>query len=165
MPVPDGKDLRKATLCILVSDGRILLAMKKRGFGIGKWNGVGGKQEAGEDVKTTAVRETKEEIGVVPISMRKVAVLNFYFPESPKDKDWNQQVHIFLVDGWDGTPKETEEMNPEWFALDKIPYESMWDDDRHWLPKVLEGKSIEGDFIFDRDQKLADFKMKEVARL
>jgi 8-oxo-dGTP pyrophosphatase MutT (NUDIX family) len=165
MPVPNGERLRKATLCILVSDGRILLAMKKRGFGTGKWNGAGGKQEAGEDVKTTAVRETVEEIGVVPTSMRKVAVLNFYFPESPKDKDWNQQVHIFLVDGWEGTPKETEEMNPKWFELGKIPYESMWDDDRHWLPKVLEGKNLKGDFIFDKDQKLAGFKIKEVARL
>jgi 8-oxo-dGTP pyrophosphatase MutT (NUDIX family) len=159
--MPDN-GLRKATLCLLVRNGRILLAMKKRGFGIGKWNGIGGKQEAGEDIRTAALRETKEEIGVVPTSMRKVAVLDFYFKENP---DWDQQVHVFLVDGWDGTPKETEEMNPEWFDLGKIPYGSMWDDDRHWLPKVLEGKSVKGDFFFGKNQKLADFKMEEVAVL
>jgi 8-oxo-dGTP pyrophosphatase MutT (NUDIX family) len=160
-----GRNLRKSTLCILVRDNKILLAMKKRGFGCGKWNGVGGKQEQGEDVKAAAVREAEEEIGVTPTSMRKAAVLNFYFPEDLKDKDWNQQVHVFLVDGWEGTPKETEEMDPKWFDLGEIPYGSMWDDDIHWLPKVLEGKRVEGDFFFDKDQKLSSFEMREVSRL
>ena len=35
--------MKQATLCLLVKDNEILLAMKKRGFGVGKWNGVGGK--------------------------------------------------------------------------------------------------------------------------
>lgn len=133
--------------------------MKKRGFGAGKWNGAGGKQEEGETMEETAVRETTEEMLVVPTSMRKAAVLNFHFPEE------NILTHVFLVDEWKGTPKETEEMNPRWFEIGKIPYSSMWEDDIHWLPKILEGKSIEGDFVFDKSQKLTDFKIKEVARL
>lgn len=35
----------KVTLLFLRKDGRILLAMKKRQFGTGKWNGVKGKVE------------------------------------------------------------------------------------------------------------------------
>ena len=49
--------LREATLLFLVKNGQVLLAMKKRGFGAGRWNGVGGKVHAGESVAETAVRE------------------------------------------------------------------------------------------------------------
>ena len=56
--------MKTTTLCFLVKEGEVLLAMKKRGFGVGKWNGVGGKVKEGEDVFLSAVREIKEEIGV-----------------------------------------------------------------------------------------------------
>jgi hypothetical protein len=36
---------KQATLLFLIKDQKILLAMKKRGFGKGRWNGVGGKPE------------------------------------------------------------------------------------------------------------------------
>lgn len=35
----------ETTLCLLKRNDEILLAMKKRGFGTGKYNGVGGKIE------------------------------------------------------------------------------------------------------------------------
>lgn len=35
----------ETTLCLLKKENSILLAMKKRGFGAGKYNGVGGKIE------------------------------------------------------------------------------------------------------------------------
>ena len=40
------KKLRQATICLLRKNDEVLLAMKKRGFGVGKWNGVGGKVKA-----------------------------------------------------------------------------------------------------------------------
>ena len=52
----DG-DLRKCSLLFLRNGEKILLAMKKKGFGEGKYNGVGGKQEKGEDIEQTAIRE------------------------------------------------------------------------------------------------------------
>ena len=54
--------LREATIVLLLRNDEVLLAMKKRGFGEGKWNGVGGKPNAGESIEEVAVRETKEEI-------------------------------------------------------------------------------------------------------
>ena len=71
--------LRQTTLCFLTKDKKVLLAMKKRGFGNGRWNGVGGKLNAGETIRQAAIREAKEEIGVTVWQMEKVAVLDFYF--------------------------------------------------------------------------------------
>ena len=43
----------------------ILLGMKKRGFGTGKWNGFGGKIENGESAEQGAIRELEEESSLV----------------------------------------------------------------------------------------------------
>lgn len=138
----------QATLCILIKDKEILLAMKKRGFGQGKWNGVGGKldfEKGDKNIIDTAVRETKEEIGVEIKNPEKVAVLNFYFPYK---KEWNQDVHIFLIKEWQGEPSESEEMSPKWFRIDKVPFAEMWDDDKFWLPHILGGRKMKANFVF-----------------
>jgi 8-oxo-dGTP pyrophosphatase MutT (NUDIX family) len=55
--------MKQTTNCFFLNDrGEVLLAMKKRGFGAGKWNGVGGKVQEGEDIVVAALREIKEEI-------------------------------------------------------------------------------------------------------
>lgn len=153
--------LKQATLCLLVKEGQILLAMKKRGFGAGRWNGVGGKPNEGESIEEAAIREAQEEIGITPKSLKRAARLSFLFPQNPPDQNWDQQVHVFLVDEWQGEPAESEEMNPKWFSINEIPYESMWPDDIYWLPKVLAGTTVLGKFIFDPLQKLLEFKVAE----
>jgi len=153
--------LRRATLCFLLKDNMVLLAMKKRGFAAGKWNGAGGKPKDGDkSIMATAKRETLEETMVMPKKLKRVAVLNFYFEIK---SDWNQQVHVFTTNSWNGTPKETEEMAPKWFDIKKIPYEQMWDDDILWLPKVLNGKIVEGNFLFDENQKMLEHDVREIA--
>ena len=151
--------LRQATLIFLLKDGQILLAMKKRGFGADKWNGVGGKRRDGEKIEETAKREANEEIGVSVGYLKEVAILNFYFLEKT---DWNQQVVVYLSDNWIGEPKESEEMAPRWFDLDEIPYIDMWDDDIFWLPKVLNGSRVEADFLFDENQKMIEKDVTEI---
>lgn len=44
------------TLVLVVQPGRVLLGMKKRGFGAGKWNGFGGKVQPGETIEQAARR-------------------------------------------------------------------------------------------------------------
>ncbi|MCX6704485.1 MAG: 8-oxo-dGTP diphosphatase [Candidatus Woesebacteria bacterium] len=153
--------LKQATLCFLINNKQILLAMKKRGFAAGKWNGAGGKPKDGDkSIMATAKRETFEEVAVIPKKLKRVAVLNFYFEVQ---SDWNQQVHVFLTSEWNGTPTETEEMSPKWFDLNEIPYDRMWDDDILWLPKVLNGKIVEGNFLFDENQKMLEHDVREIA--
>lgn len=155
-----SETLRQATLCFLLEENKILLAMKKRGFAAGKWNGSGGKPKPEDkNIEATAKREMSEETMVTPRKLKKVAVLNFYFSNK---NDWNQQVIVFLTHNWSGTPTETEEMAPKWFDIHEIPYGQMWEDDPLWLPKVLDGKIVEGNFLFDENQKMLEHEVKEV---
>ena len=140
--------LRNATLVFLIkkSEGKmtdICLAMKKRGFGAGRWNGVGGKVEPNETTEDAVRRETAEEIGVSLKNLDKVAELSFYFPHNPS---WDQMVHVYFSDSWENEPAESEEMNPCWFKISNIPFDKMWPDDTFWLPKVLEGKLLNATF-------------------
>ncbi len=138
--------MKQATLCILVKDSRILLGFKKVRFGAGRYNGFGGKVGPSETIEQAAARELQEELGVIAKDIRKVGQMDFYFP--PENESWNQTVHLYLVKNWEGEPRESEEMRPEWFSLDSIPYNRMWADDKYWLPQVLEGKYVEGKFVF-----------------
>lgn len=52
------------TLTIIHLHPKILLGMKKRGFGAGRWNGFGGKVLSGETIEETAKREIREEAGI-----------------------------------------------------------------------------------------------------
>jgi len=85
--------MRKASLCIIIKEDKILLAKKKRGFGIGKWNGPCGKfKDEDKEIRNTAIRETEEEIGIKIKNPEEVGVLNFRFPHK---EAWNQDVHVF----------------------------------------------------------------------
>lgn len=152
--------MKKVTLCFLKRGDEILLAMKKRGFGVGKYNGIGGKVEPNETIEDAMKRETMEEIGVEIADFEKVAVIQFYFPLVPTDQNWNQEGHIFIVNKWEGEPKETEEMAPRWFKISDIPYKQMWTDDIYWLDRVLKGEKITAEFTFGENESVTDYKIK-----
>ena len=138
----------------------VLLGFKKRGFGIGKWNGVGGKMDFNKGDKNiidAAIRETKEEIGVLTLNPDKVGVLRFRFTYKP---EWDQDVHLFLAKEWQGEPTESVEMMPKWFSFNEIPYENMWPDDKHWLPHILGGKKLKADFLFGEGYKILNYNIE-----
>lgn len=150
----------ETTLCLLKRDDKILLAMKKRGLGEGKYNGVGGKIENGETPESAMIRETKEEINVIPTKYEKVALVEF--DEYYKGNKQNLIFHMYMVYDWVGEPFESEEMNPKWFGINDIPYDKMFPADKYWLPLVLDGKKVRAYFNFDEDWNLLS---KEIADL
>ena len=150
--------MRDATLVFLVRGKpptELLLGMKNRGFGSGKYNGFGGKVESGETIEHAAARELKEECGVAVAveELTRAARLGFFFPAQP---DWNQVVHVFLARRWMGDPVASPEMTPAWFGVQTLPYEKMWVDDPYWLPLVLQGEYIEATFTVTDDHETID---------
>ncbi len=153
---------KQSTLIFLRKADQILLAMKKRDFGKGKYNGAGGKINPGETIEEALVRECVEEIGVTPLKYHKVAENEFSWPDE-KGREAGFFTHVYLCDTWQGEPQETEEMAPEWFGIKDIPYDKMWQDDIFWLPKVLNGKKVKCSFTFDKDYVMTAHQVKVVS--
>lgn len=141
--------MKIVTILFLRQDDRLLLAMKKRGFGAGKWNGVGGKAEPHETPKAAAIRECQEEIGVTPIDPKLVGTIQFY---EKSDPSFGHHAYIYVATSWKGKPTETEEMRPKWFPLSDIPFDTMWSDDRQWVPLMLKNKHFKATFVLDGDR-------------
>lgn len=140
--------MRPTTLCFPVNDkGEILLGRKKRGFGVAKWNGFGGKIEGHETFRQCAVRELFEETGLVAKEedLELVAFLEFEFTSSP---ELNHIGYVYFLRTYEGMPKESEEMEPKWFSVDQFPYDQMWKGDRTWIPEILSGRIIKGKIVF-----------------
>lgn len=140
------KPTETAVLCYIFKDGQVLLIHKKRGLGRGKINAPGGRIEEGETPVQTAVRELQEEVGITPLSPFEVAHLSFVFTNG-----YSLKGHVFFARDFEGTVIETDEAVPFWTPVGDIPYDRMWEDDRLWLPRTIEGSFIEARFIFDGD--------------
>lgn len=145
-------------MCFIVKENQVLLAMKKRGFGEGWWNGAGGKIKEGETPREAILREMQEEVGIVPRDPVHHGTLHFFFEDGTPD--W--EVRVFRAEEFDGEPSESEEMSPAWFNFEDIPYDSMWKDDPHWLPLLLEGKRFEGRFTFRDNITLLSHEVREL---
>ena len=155
----------ETTLALLKQGDKILLAMKKRGFGAGNYNGVGGKIKENETPEEAMIRETQEEIFVTPTEYEKVGIVEF--EEYIKGEKQNLIFHLYMVNKWIGEPTESDEMKPYWFKMDSIPYDKMFADDKYWLPLVLGGKKIDAHFSFDENWDLvsndiSEFKLKRM---
>ncbi len=120
------------TIVFPVNGNRVLLGMKKRGFGVGWWNGFGGKLKADETFEEAARRETTEEAGIDITELRLVARLLFHLKEQP-----DILAHAYVSEKFIGLPAESEEMRPKWFPLKELPFNSMWPGDSFWIPEAL----------------------------
>lgn len=128
----------------------VLLGRKKQGLGAGNFVGPGGKLEPGESAVDAAVREVFEETGVVVAAsdLEPRGRLSYFFPHR---EPWSQESSVFVCRVWRGEPVGSDELEPEWFPLDRVPYDQMWDDARRWLPAVLDGASVRRSFVFGAD--------------
>jgi len=150
--------MRSTTLCLPIQGTpaeKILLGMKKTGFGKGKYNGFGGKLETGETPTSAAVRELAEECGIIAkeADLKEAGKLTFLFPANP---ELDHDVQLYVIQDWQGQPRETTEMKPMWFAVAEIPYDEMWADDSYWLPAVLKGKKVYGEVYFAENNETVD---------
>jgi ADP-ribose pyrophosphatase YjhB (NUDIX family) len=147
------------TLVYLRRGDEILLGYKKRGFGMGQWNGLGGKVEEGEDIGLGARREVKEEVGIEVGAMRKFAVIECDYRNV--EKLGVIEIHMFESFDFKGELVETEEIEPKWFKVSEYPFDRSWPDDRYWFPFYIEGKTFRGSFLFDGYDKITSYEIIE----
>jgi hypothetical protein len=60
-------------------------------------------------------------------------------------------------------PTESEEMRPQWWDFDQVPFDSMWADDPLWFPLLLAGKSFVGTIVFKDKTVIASHHIEEVS--
>ncbi len=135
------------TLCLIRKDSKILLGMKRRGFGEGKWNGFGGKVEPGETLEAAIIREVLEESKLIVNNLEPMGDIEFSFENNPIIF----HVHYFKTSNFTGEPKETEEMaTPQWFNLNELPLDQMWPEAKIVFPKLLADKKITGKILYNQ---------------
>lgn len=134
-----NKTKKQTSIIIGLKDSKVLLGMKKRGFGEGYWNGFGGKRNEGETMVEAALREISEEAGIIPIDLKEVGMIEFD----------TFTTHVYTFSNYNGKLTETEEMKPKWFSRNSLPYDKMWEGDKVWFPLVLDGKCFDAEFIFE----------------
>jgi len=146
--------LPEVSVCYLIRASEtgddVLLGRKKTGLGAGNLVGPGGKLERGESPVEAAIRETREEVGltVTADALTLIGELTYPFPHRPA---WSQKSWAFVCREWTGVPVESDELLPEWFSLDSLPLDRMWDDAKHWLPTALAGEFVRATFSFAPD--------------
>jgi len=157
----DFKIVTERTIAFPINNNQIWLSRKKKGQGVGNLNGFGGKIEKGETPEDAAVREIFEENKIIvrPGDLIKRAEIYFHFPFK---EEWNQRTHIYLFREWQGEFQATKEMEKaEAYDIRAIPYDKMWNSDKHWLPTILEGRRIKAYFAWKEDNKsVGDFSIE-----
>ena len=149
---------RIETVAIVYRHPQILLGMKKKKLGAGRYNGFGGGMEENDrDIYDTAIRETKEESGITLLDPERVGRILFSFQSDEQDHD----VHFFRARRYSGIPRETDEMTAKWFNIQEIPYGQMWSGDKYWLPLLLEDKMFLGEFLFNSEHEIVEHRLKE----
>lgn len=125
---------------VLSADGREVLMVHRIARlddeQLGKWNGLGGKVEIGEDVWTGMARELREEANIEVTAMRLRGTVSW--PGFHADGS-AVLGFIFVVDAWTGDiPPRNAEGPLVWQPIDGLGELAMWAGDRYFLPHVFD---------------------------
>ena len=129
----ESQTLKLVAGCILQEEGRYLLVQEKLPKAYGKWNLPAGHVDPGESTVHAAVREVKEETGLVVTADKEV------FSEAIPERD--REFHIFTAQIVGGAliVQPDEIMDAQWFSLDEI-YQLQKDDQlrSEWMVRAIE---------------------------
>lgn len=107
---------------------------------LGKYNGLGGKMQANEDIVSCMKREIMEEAGIECLSLNLRGSIN-WTGFGPSGEDWLG--FIFRIDSFKGKPySQNNEGNLEWIQIQDIPKLPIWEGDKYFL-----------DMVFDHDPR------------
>ena len=138
-----------ATLCYVKQNGKTLMVhrnKKPNDIHAGKWNGLGGKFEAGETPEECVRREVQEEAGLVIQNPRLHGLLMF-----PKFKGNDWYVFVFTATEFQGELIESPEGRLAWIEDNKLTSLNLWASDHIFLPLLEAGKFFSAKFEYEGD--------------
>lgn len=136
-----------ATLCYLKRDGKTLMVhrtKKANDMHMGKWNGLGGKLEAGETPEECAIREIQEESGLRVTEPILKGILTF--PGFANDEDW--YAFIFLAHKFEGDLIDSPEGTLKWVHDNDLLDLNLWEGDRIFIPWLEQPHFFSGKFVY-----------------
>ncbi len=146
-----------ATLLYVQRDGKTLMLYrnkKENDYHEGKWNGLGGKFEQGESAEECAIRELKEESGLIAKSLKMKGFITF--PNFDGENDWH--VFIFTIDKFEGELIDSPEGKLEWIPNEKLTELNLWEGDKIFIPWLFQDKFFSAKFIYV-NKKFIDYKV------
>ncbi len=138
-----------ATLCYLRHNNHTLMlhrVKKQNDMHAGKWNGLGGKFEAGETPEECVIREVREESGLEIRNPKLVGLLMF---PNFKGADW--YVFVFTANEFTGELIESNEGHLQWIPDDEVESLPLWESDHVFLPWIREGKFFSARFVYEEN--------------
>lgn len=148
--------MKLATLCYVrdISGKKTLMLhriKKKNDMHEGKWNGLGGKLEAGESPEECAIREVKEESGLNVDNPQLKGFLTF--PEFDGFEDW--YVFVYEFHSYSGTLIDSPEGKLEWINNNELFELPLWEGDIIFLKWMNENKLFSGKFIYKNEKLIS----------
>ena len=138
-----------ATLCYIKHNGRTLMVhrnKKPNDIHEGKWNGLGGKFEAGETPEECVLREILEESGLTIQNPKLCGLLMF-----PKFRGHDWYVFVFTANDFAGELIDSPEGRLEWILDEKILELNLWESDHIFMPWVQAGNFFSAKFEYEGD--------------
>lgn len=142
-----------ATLCYIQHENKTFMIHRNKrenDMHLGKYNGLGGKLEAGETPRECAIREVKEECNLQVDELKLAGVITWN--PNIDCKRWIGFVYVitkFTGDVINNCP----EGELEWVENNKLLSLPLWESDHVFLPKVLAREFFEAEFVW-KDTKL-----------
>lgn len=142
--------MKLATLCYVIdkkTNSTLMLhrVKKENDYHEGKWNGLGGKFEAGESPEECAIREIEEECGLKVKSVKMKGIITF--PMFDGKDDW--YVFLFTSDEYEGKLIDSPEGNLAWIENDKLTELNLWDGDKYFIPWIFKENFFSAKFNYD----------------
>jgi 8-oxo-dGTP diphosphatase len=117
---------------------------KENDMHAGKWNGLGGKLDAGETPEECVIREVREESGLVIMNPRLHGILTF--PGFANDEDW--YAFLFTALEFEGELIDSAEGVLRWVPDEDLLDLNLWPGDRIFIPWLGQPKFFSGKFKY-----------------
>lgn len=144
--------MKLATLCYVKHNRQTLMihrTKKANDIHEGKWNGLGGKLEAGESPEQCVIREVREEAGLEITHPRYHGLLVF---ADFKSEDW--YVWVFTATDFSGDLIDSNEGHLRWIPDEEVASLRLWPSDLVFLPWLASDRVFSARFQYQGEQML-----------